>query len=220
TQGSQLWQPNETILDDDGAILWRKWLPHVNVTNNFGWLNSACLIPVNPDHVNHIDVLGFNHSYEITFRSWNGVELVDRPGWPKNFYPFLPTPPVVGDIDGDGQEEIVIGTYNPSISPSSGNLLIYALDGTLKLTVPVPGGIKQIPALAPVEGNGRLDVIYRSLLGQVYVQNFGATTTNHVSWATHHGNMRRDGNRGVSLFPPGTPLAAKNISGFNRVTFA
>jgi hypothetical protein len=220
TQLSPLWQPNETILDDNGAILWRRWLPHVSIANNFGWLNSTCLIPVNPDHDNHINVLGFNDSYEITFRYWNGVELVDRPGWPKNFYPFLPTPPVVGDVDGDGQEEIIIGTYNPSISPSVGNLLIYALDGTLKLTIPVPGGLKHIPALADVEGTGRLDVVYRSLLGQVYVQNFGATTTNHVSWATHRGNMHRDGNRGVSLFPPGTPLVTKKTSGYRRTSFS
>ena len=220
TQLGSLWQPNETILDDDGSVLWRRWLPHVDIINNFGWLNSACLIPVNPDHDNHIDVLGFSHSYEITFRYWNGVELVDRPGWPKNFYPFLPTPPVVGDVDGDGAEEIIIGTYNPSINPSVGSLLIYALDGTLKQTIPVAGGIKHIPALADVEGVGRLDVVYRSLLGQIYVQNFGATTTNLISWATHRGNMHRDGNRGVSLFPPGTPLVTKKSSGYNRASFS
>jgi hypothetical protein len=219
TQLGTLWQPNETILDNDGAILWRRWLPQISYVNNFGWNNSACLIPINPDHDNHIDVLGFNHSYSITFRYWNGVELVDRPGWPKNFYPLMPTPPVVGDVDGDGQEEIVIGTYDPTISPSVGNLYIYALDGTLKQTIPVVGGIKQIPALADAEGIGRLDVVYRSTLGQVYVQNFGATTTNHVSWATHRGNMHRDGNRGVSLFPPGTPLVTKQPAGYNRVSF-
>ncbi|HWX20449.1 MAG TPA: hypothetical protein VN578_11165 [Candidatus Binatia bacterium] len=217
---STLWEPNETILDDDGAILWRRWLPQTNFINNFGWLNSASLIPINPDHDNHIDVLGFNHSYEITFRYWNGIELADRPGWPKNFYPFLPTPPVVGDVDGDGAEEIIIGTYNPSVTPSTGNLLIYALDGTLKQSIPVAGGIKHIPALAAVEGNGRLDVIYRSLTGQVYVQNFGATTTNRVSWATHRGNMRRDGNHGVSLYPPGTPLVTRKTGGYNRAAFS
>lgn len=220
TQLSSQWQPNETILDDDGGVLWRRWLPHVELTNNCGWLNSACLIPINPDHDNHIDVLGFNHSYEITFRYWNGIDLVDRPGWPKNFYPYLPTPPVVGDIDGDGQEEIILGTYRPELNPSSGNLLIFSLDGALKQTIPVPGGIKQIPALADVEGVGRLDIVYRSLTGQVHIQNLGATGTNHVSWAAHRGNSRRDGNQGISLFPPGTPLVNNHVSAYNRVSFS
>ena len=75
-----LWPPNETILDNDGSILWRRWLPQTTYINNYGWLNSACLIPLNPDHDNHIDVLGWNHDYDISFRYWNGGELVDRPG--------------------------------------------------------------------------------------------------------------------------------------------
>lgn len=220
TQLSSLWQPNETILDNDGSILWRRWLPHVDLTNNCGWLNCASLIPVNPDHDNHVDVLGWNHSYELTFRYWDGIELVDRPGWPKNFYPLLPTPPVVGDVDGDGAEEIVVGTYDPTGASSSGELRIYALDGTLKQSIPVPGGIKQVPALADVEGVGRLDVVCRSMLGKVYVWNFGATGTNLVSWATHRGNMRRDGNYGVSLYPPGTPLVPFRSSGYNQTSFS
>jgi len=219
TQLSQNWQPNETILDDDGAILWRRWMPHLSLTNNYGWLNSACLIPINPDHDNHIDVLGFSHSFEISFRYWNGIELVNRPGWPKNFYPYLPTPPVVGDVDGDGQEEIIIGTYNPANTPSDGNLLIYSLDGTLKTTVPVPGGLKHVPTLADVNHDGSLDVVYRSLLGRVYVQNFGATGTNRVSWATHRGNQHRDGNRGVSLYPAGTPMVTQKTSGHEQTHF-
>ena len=68
---------------------------------------NAAMFAVNPDHDNRIDVFGFTHSHEITFRSWDGINFVDRPGWPRNFAPFLPTPPVVGDIDGDGEEDDV-----------------------------------------------------------------------------------------------------------------
>ena len=218
TQHDPLWQPSETILDDDGAILWRQWKQPVSFPLN-QWQNSACMIPVNPDHDNHIDILSFTHSYEIAFRYWNGVELVDRPGWPKSFYPYLPTPPVVGDVDGDGQEEIIIGTYDPEKNPSDGSLYVFGLDGTLKFAVPVPGGLKHIPALADVNGKG-LDVIYRSLAGRVYIQNFGATNGGPVSWSTHRGNRQRDGNFESSLFPPGTPLITRKESGYRRAGFS
>jgi hypothetical protein len=199
------WQPSETILDDDGAISWRKWLSPTTFSTQHGWFNSACMIPVNPDHDSQIDVLSFTHSTQIAFRIWNGVELVDRPGWPKDFAPRLPTPPVVGDIDGDGEEEIIIGTYDPAAKPSNGSLYIYALDGSLKHRSSIPGGLKHIPSIADVDRDGSVDLIYRALDGKVYVQNFGAKPHARVSWATHRGNMRRDGNMGVDLYPPGHP---------------
>ena len=110
--------------------------------------------------------------------------------------------------------------HNPTLIPSTGSLLIYALDGTLKQSIPVPGGLKHIPTLADVRGLGRIDVVYRSQLGTVYVQNFGSTSTNLVSWATHRGNQHRDGNRGVSLFVPGTPLVTKKTPGYRRANFS
>jgi hypothetical protein len=212
-------QPGDTVLDHDGAIMWREWRQTANFTNVHGWLNSACMIPVNPDHDNHIDVLTFAHSFEIDYSYWNGVDLVDHPGWPISFYPLLPTPPVVGDVDGDGQQEIIIGTYDPCVYPSSGSLYIFALDGTLKQSIPIPGGIKQIPSLADVNNDGSLDVIFRSTEGVVYVENFGATDATNVSWATHRGNAQHDGKSGVSLFPPGTPLITSKSSGYATTTF-
>ena len=219
TQFNCLWQPHESLLDDDGALLWRKWKQPVIITNNNGWFNNACAIPVNPDHDNRIDVLSFTHSYEINFRSWNGVDFVDRPGWPKNFFPYIPTPPVVGDVDGDGEQEIIIGTYDPAQTPSSGALYIFAPDGTLKQSVNVPGGLKHIPSLADVNADGSLDVIYRSLAGQVYVQNFGANSATNISWATHRGNAQRDGNLGRSLFPPNTPIVVTRVGGYRTAYF-
>lgn len=219
TQVSQSWEPNETILDDDGAILWRKWLPRVALTNRHGWLNSATMIAVNPDRDHRVDVLGFNHSHELSFRYWNGTELVDHAGWPKSFAPYLPSPPVVGDIDG-GEEEIIVGTYNPSINPSDGHLLVFALDGTLKISLPLPGGLKHIPSLADVNADGSVDVVYRSLRGEVFIQNFGASSTNSVSWATHRDNAQRDGNFSTPLFPPGTPLVRSKTPAYRSASFS
>ncbi|HET7625686.1 MAG TPA: FG-GAP repeat protein [Verrucomicrobiae bacterium] len=218
TQLNPLWTPSETILDDDGAILWRKWKSPVSFPLN-QWQNNACMIPINPDHDNHVDVLSFTHSSEIAFRFWNGVELEDHPGWPKDFAPYLPTPPVVGDVDGDGHEEIIIGIYNPSANPSDGALYVFALDGTLKFSEPVPGGLKHIPTIANVYGDG-LDVVCRSLAGRVYIQNFGSTGNDPVSWATHRGNKHRDGNFNAPLFPPGTPLITRKKSGYRFARFS
>ena len=219
TQFNCLWQPHESMLDDDGSLMWRKWKPAVTITNNNGWFNNACMLPVNPDHDNRVDILTFTHSSEIGFRTWNGVNFVDRTGWPKTFKGYLPTPPVVGDVDGDGVEEIIVGTYDPAHRPSTGALYVYGLDGNVKQQIIVPGGVKHIPFLADVNADGSLDVVYRSLAGKLFIQNFGANSATNVSWATHRGNAKRNGNLGQSLFPPNTPLVTKKVSGTRKTYF-
>jgi hypothetical protein len=218
TQVNPNWQPNETVLDDDGALLWREWKQPYNLQNVHGWLNNAALIPVNPDHDNHVDVLGFTHSPEISYRYWDGVKLVNHAGWPKSFAPYLPTPPVVGDVDGDGSEEIIIGTYDPARNPSTGSLQIFALNGTLKFTVAVPGGLKHIPTIADVDNDGANELVYRALDGKVYIQSFGGGSPANVSWGTHRGNSQRDGNFRRPLFPAGTPVVISKEGGNGRAT--
>lgn len=89
--------------------------------NNSGWQNSAVMIAINPDKDNRVDVLSFDHEQKIHFREWNGVALVEKSGWPIDFAPLLPVPPVVGDVDGDNEEEIVIATYNPEALQDTGS---------------------------------------------------------------------------------------------------
>jgi hypothetical protein len=214
------WQPSESILDDDGGLIWREWKAAVNVTHLHGWFNNAALIPVNPDHDNHLDVLGFTHSHEISFRYWNGIELVSHPNWPKNFAPFFPTPPVVGDIDGDGQEEVIIGTYHPGLSPSSGKLYIFALDGTEKQAVDVPGGIKHVPTIADLDQDGRTEIVLRALDGKVHIISFGGGFPSAIAWASHRGDEQRSGKFSREIYPAGTPIVTKRIGGYNRASFS
>jgi outer membrane protein assembly factor BamB len=215
TQWNPLWQPQETILDDDGAVLWRTWKQPVELRNEHGWLNSATMLPINPDRDNHVDVLSFTHSHQIEFRYWNGIELVNRPGWPKNFFPLLPTPPVVGDVDGDGDEEIIVGTYDPSQNPSRGSIHVFALDGREEMAWAVEGGVKHIPTLADVDADGAIDLIYRSMNGRIFLRNLGSLPGASVSWATHRGNAERSGRGETDLFPPGTPRVKRSPAGAN-----
>jgi hypothetical protein len=213
------WQPSETVLDDDGAILWREWKQPVEVQNDYGWFNNATMIPINPDHDNHIDVLSFTQSHEIQYRYWDGVNLVSHAGWPKDFEAYIPTPPVVGDVDGDGKEEIVIGTFDPSQTPSNGALKIYSLEGVEKTSVAVPGGVKHVPVIADVDQDGANEVIYRALDGKIYVQNFGGGSPTNISWGAHQANATRDANHSRDLFPPGTPRVYSKTGGYKTASF-
>ena len=164
TATQHLWQPNETILDDDGAILWRRWLPHVTYPNNYGWLNSACLIPVNPDHDNHIDVLGFNHPTKSPSATGTASNWWTVPAGPRIFTRSCPRRRWWATWTATGPG----GNHHRHLQPDPHALRGRPLDlrsgrHAQADSLRVPGGIKHIPALADVEGNGRLDVIYRSL---------------------------------------------------------
>jgi hypothetical protein len=218
TQINPNWQPHDSLLDDDGSLIWREWKQPANIPNANGWFNNAALIPINPDSDNRIDVLGYSHTYEITFRYWNGVQLVSHPGWPKSFAPLMPTPPVVGDIDGDSTEEIVIGTYDPARNPSTGRLQVFALNGTQKYSVEIPGGVKHIPTIADVDGDGHTEVILRALDGKVHQLTFGNGGSSRISWATHRGNAARSST--AQLYPNGTPLITAQAGAYNRTAFS
>jgi hypothetical protein len=217
TQINPNWQPHDSLLDDDGALIWREWKQAVNVPNANGWFNNATLIPVNPDRDNRIDVLGYSHSYEITFRYWNGVQLESHSGWPKNFAPLMPVPPLVGDVDGDSEEEIIIATYDPARNPSNGKLQVFSLAGTEKYSMEIPGGVKHIPTIADVDRDGHTEIVLRALDGKIHLVTFGAGGSGKVSWATHRGNATR--NAQGNLYPEGTPLIVAKSGGYRRVAF-
>jgi hypothetical protein len=122
----------------------------------------------------------------------------------------------MGDVDGDGIEDIIVGTYDPAHNPSTGSLYVFSLEGVAKAIVPVPGGLKHIPAIADVDADGRNDVIYRGLDGRIYIQNFGGGSPANVSWATHRGNVQRDGNYSRTLFPAGTPIVSSKSGGYKK----
>jgi hypothetical protein len=79
----------------------------------------------------------------------------------------LRSSPSVGDIDGDGKPEIVFGTGNywalHGGASDSTKVFVLNMNGTLKWSIDLGGYTVGSPALADVNGDGRLDIVEGTL---------------------------------------------------------
>jgi hypothetical protein len=82
-------------------------------------------------------------------------------GFPVSFIGFVDTFPVVGDVDGDGQVEIIVVAQ---VYPTPHRVRIYRPNGTLKRTIALAGFIPygSAPALADLDGDGRPEIIVQT----------------------------------------------------------
>ncbi|HEX5760380.1 MAG TPA: FG-GAP-like repeat-containing protein [Thermoanaerobaculia bacterium] len=114
-----------------------------------------------------LDIVVGSDRYQISGgRLWvlnsNGQDL---PGFPKDIPDqVVSSSPAIGDIDGDGQPEIVHGTGN--FTPFAGSELVYAwnCDGSPVAGWPVrvSGQVFTSPALANLDGDAPLEVVVTS----------------------------------------------------------
>lgn len=103
----------------------------------------------------------------------NGALL---PGFPVQLPQAISSSPAIGDIDGDGRPEIVIGTGNVySVSQSAHKVYAFHCDGTAVLGWPVSvdGQVRTAPALGDLDGDLLPDVV-------VTDDTSGPTATYHV----------------------------------------
>ena len=78
-------------------------------------------------------------------------------GWPKTISQAPSGAPAFGDIDGDGQGEVVIGTYFGS---SAGSVYAYEKDGSIVTGFPVVSGyVTRSATLADLDNNGSMEII-------------------------------------------------------------
>lgn len=142
-----------------------------------------------------------NGSLEIIFSSgWGGTSGTENrvyvyendgtpyPGWPKTTENVTAAPPAIGDIDGDGKLEVVVGC-GWSISNNCNKLYAWNADGSLVPgfpTVPtspmdwITNGYSMpyTPILADFDGDGTVEIIvaHHGARGVVIVEPNGTTS--------------------------------------------
>ncbi len=118
---------------------------------------------------------GFLNTFTVFAWHANGTDVT---GWPHRFtrdpslFPDdrVASSPSVGDVDGDGDMEVVVGTYGQG-DQANGNLFVFHHDGTLDPNWPRWAGTAQTPstfggtALGDLDDDGRLEIVTASFPG-------------------------------------------------------
>jgi hypothetical protein len=131
--------------------------------------NIYCNMDGDPD----LEVV-FNIGYTVQALNKDGSNV---PGWPKTVASYtLEGAPSFGDIDGDGQGEIVVTNHGLT---SGGYIYAFKKDGTPVSGFPINHGYSlRTPVLADVNGDNKLDIIVNLRTyptGKVYVYKYDGT---------------------------------------------
>lgn len=106
---------------------------------------------------------------------------------------------VVADLNGDGQPEIIFGTY--ALTPDAGRLVILSNTGALLYDVTLPGqghngngiGVPAAPAVGDLDGDGHLEIVVATFDHGLDVFTVPGSGDNCLLWPTGRGNLRRSG---------------------------
>lgn len=90
------------------------------------------------------------------------------PGWPKDMDMRCESSAAIGDIDGDGSNDLAIGSDDSKI-------YIHYSGTNLWIGYPVGGSVRSSPALGDLDGNGKLDVVFGADDGRMYALQAGGT---------------------------------------------
>jgi hypothetical protein len=130
---------------------------------------------------------------------WDGSSL---PGWPKSIDSRNNSTPSVGDIDGDSEPEILIGSYGEK------KIWAFHANGDLVDGWPILTGadIWSTPSLADLDGDGDVEVMLSGMDVKVYVWDCRGNYDDGagVEWATFMHDYQRWSNYGYEV-PVGVP---------------
>jgi hypothetical protein len=169
------------------------------LTDNYGPSQAPALADLNGDG-----------QLEVVVTLMDGTARAYRPNgemlWKYSFArgaKLFASEPVIGDIDGDRQLDIVFGTYSPDGSANSAvGLVALTASGALKGGFPLPltqekntkSGIRAAPVLADLDGDGKVEIVAGSWSGVLYVWDTNAPyRAAYMPWPTGRQNNQRIG---------------------------
>ena len=139
-----------------------------------------------------------------TMQAWN-IDGSIVTGWPKTLTYNTQGAPAYGDIDGDGEAELVIGTAN--VTGVLGILYAFEKTGTPVTGFPVNnGGSTRSVVLCDLDMNGSLEIITTKRLssaGEIYV--FKGDGTVYAGWPKSINHVPASGSAAGDITGDGIP---------------
>ncbi len=148
---------------------------------------------------------------EILYASYDGrvhafwLDKTEHGSWPysvynpgEGFYRFA-SEPVVADLDGDGQAEVIFTSWTQKGSHQTGKLHILDYLGNPLYEVPLPdaygspdwNGALAAPTLANIDSDPDLEVVVNTAHSGVAAYDLPGTANARLQWWTGRGNYQR-----------------------------
>ena len=169
-------------------------------TKNFASNNGIAIADLDQDGM--LDIIA--NFFDGTIRAYAHDAT---PMWTFNFSQgrnLMASEPVIGDITGDGQLNVVFGVYSPDYQHNEAGG-VYALDAAGNLLPDFPlqlthegssskQGIRAAPTLTDLDGDCTLEIAAASWAGSLYVWDLDVPyIESRLPWPTGRQNIRRDG---------------------------